>query len=125
MLLARALYGSAEETSSTAELSQPLHPTIAPLHSTLSASVLQPNKRVLTMSSDLDLDSVYTFAIQLGKDAGQLLQDAAQRRMSGEDQLEEVEKLNSVDIVTKTDEGKICPNIWKPIFYKPDITDHC
>jgi hypothetical protein len=61
------------------------------------------------MSSDLDLDSIYTFAIQLGKDAGQLLQDAAQRRMSGEDQLEEVEKLNSVDIVTKTDEGKICP----------------
>jgi hypothetical protein len=61
------------------------------------------------MSSDLDLDSIYTFAIQLGKDAGQLLQDAAQRRMSGEDQLEEVEKLNSVDIVTKTDEGKLCP----------------
>jgi myo-inositol-1(or 4)-monophosphatase len=65
------------------------------------------------MSSDLDLDSIYTFAIQLGKDAGQLLQDAAQRRMSGEDQLEEVEKLNSVDIVTKTDEGKICLNIWE------------
>jgi myo-inositol-1(or 4)-monophosphatase len=64
----------------------------------------------LTMPSDLDLDSIYTFAIQLGKDAGQLLQDAAQRRMSGEDQLEEVEKLNSVDIVTKTDEGETCPN---------------
>jgi myo-inositol-1(or 4)-monophosphatase len=77
------------------------------------------------MSSDLDLDSIYTFAIQLGKDAGQLLQDAAQRRMSGEDQLEEVEKLNSVDIVTKTDEGKICLNIWKPISYKADVADQC
>jgi myo-inositol-1(or 4)-monophosphatase len=77
------------------------------------------------MSSDLDLDSIYTFAIQLGKDAGQLLQDAAQRRMSGEDQLEEVEKLNSVDIVTKTDEGKICLNNWKPISYKADVADQC
>lgn len=58
------------------------------------------------MASDLDLDSIYHFAIQLGKDAGKLLQDAAQNRMDGGDQLEEVEKLNSVDIVTKTDEGE-------------------
>ncbi|GAB7324041.1 hypothetical protein MBLNU13_g07436t1 [Cladosporium sp. NU13] len=56
------------------------------------------------MASELDLDSIYQFAIQLGKDAGKLLQDAAQRRMSGEEQLDELEKLNSVDIVTKTDE---------------------
>jgi len=58
------------------------------------------------MASELDLDSIYQFAIQLGKDAGKLLQDAAQRRMSGEETLDEVEKLNSVDIVTKTDEGE-------------------
>jgi len=58
------------------------------------------------MAADLDLDSIYRFAIQLGKDAGKLLQDAAQRRMSGEEQLDEVEKLNSVDIVTKIDEGE-------------------
>lgn len=58
------------------------------------------------MASELDLDSIYQFAIQLGKDAGKLLQDAAQRRMSGEEQLDELEKLNSVDIVTKTDEGE-------------------
>lgn len=58
------------------------------------------------MASELDLDSIYKFAIQLGKDAGKLLQEAAQRRMSGEEQLDELEKLNSVDIVTKTDEGK-------------------
>jgi hypothetical protein len=59
-------------------------------------------------SSDLDLDSIYTFALQLGKDAGRLLLEAAQRRMSGADQLVEEEKLNSVDIVTKTDEGELC-----------------
>lgn len=58
------------------------------------------------MASDLNLDEIYQFAIQLGKDAGRLLQDAAQQRMNGGDQLEEVEKLNSVDIVTKTDEGE-------------------
>jgi len=62
----------------------------------------------LAMASDLDLDSIYTFAIQLGKDAGRMLQEAAQRRMSGDDQLVEEEKLNSVDIVTKTDEGEWC-----------------
>jgi len=59
------------------------------------------------MATDLDLDAIYQFAIQLGKDAGKLLQEAAQRRISGEEQLDEVEKLNSVDIVTKTDEGEI------------------
>lgn len=58
------------------------------------------------MASDLNLDEIYQFAIQLGKDAGKLLQYAAQQRMNGGDQLEEVEKLNSVDIVTKTDEGE-------------------
>ena len=36
-----------------------------------------------------------------------LLLEAAQRRMSGADQLVEEEKLNSVDIVTKTDEGEL------------------
>lgn len=58
------------------------------------------------MTSSLDLDEIYQFAIQLGKDAGKSLQDAAQQRMNGGDQLEEIEKLNSVDIVTKTDEGE-------------------
>lgn len=58
------------------------------------------------MASDLDLDQIYQFALQLGKDAGKLLQEAAQKRMNGDVQLEEEEKLNSVDIVTKTDEGE-------------------
>ena len=74
---------------------------------TLCTSLLQPSKRAPTMATDLDLDAIYQFAIQLGKDAGKLLQEAAQRRISGEEQLDEVEKLNSVDIVTKTDEGEI------------------
>lgn len=59
------------------------------------------------MPSDLDLDQIYQFALQLGKDAGKLLQEAAQKRMNGDVQLEEEEKLNSVDIVTKTDEGEL------------------
>lgn len=63
------------------------------------------------MTSELDLDEIYKFAIQLGKDAGRLLLEAAQRRMSGEAQLEEEEKLNSVDIVTKTDEGEFCSGL--------------
>lgn len=66
------------------------------------------------MASELDLDSIYQFAIQLGKDAGKLLQEAAQRRMSGEEQLDELEKLNSVDIVTKTDEGEGQIMLWMP-----------
>ena len=73
---------------------------------TISANDVQPIDYVLTMTSSLDLDEIYQFAIQLGKDAGKLLQDAAQQRMNGGDQLEEIEKLNSVDIVTKTDEGE-------------------
>jgi hypothetical protein len=61
-----------------------------------------------TSESDLDLDSIYAFALQLGKDAGRMLLEAAQRRMSGDDQLVEEEKANSVDIVTQTDEGELC-----------------
>jgi myo-inositol-1(or 4)-monophosphatase len=60
----------------------------------------------MASDSDLDLDQIYTFALQLGKDAGRMLLEAAQRRMSGGDALVEEEKLNSVDIVTKTDEGE-------------------
>lgn len=59
------------------------------------------------MAVDLNLDEIYQFALRLGKDAGRLLQEAAQRRMSGDVLLDEEEKLNSVDIVTKTDEGRV------------------
>lgn len=61
--------------------------------------------------SEKELDDIYAFAIQLGKDAGKMLMDAARLRMSGgasgddgEQKFEEKE--NAVDIVTKTDTGK-------------------
>ncbi|KAK8214854.1 hypothetical protein M8818_002437 [Zalaria obscura] len=56
------------------------------------------------MTSDTVLREIYDFALELGQNAGQMLFEAAQKRMSGELQLDEVEKLNSVDIVTQTDE---------------------
>lgn len=64
--------------------------------------------------SEEELDEIYAFAIQLGKDAGKMLMDAAALRMSsssssssgeGADAPKWVEKDNAVDIVTKTDTG--------------------
>lgn len=60
----------------------------------------------MVMSNELNLDELYAFALQVGKDAGQLLQDAQARRISGEQGLVQEEKASSVDIVTKTDEGE-------------------
>lgn len=57
---------------------------------------------------DEELDEIYAFAIQLGKDAGKMLMDAAALRMSssaGEGEQKFEEKDNAVDIVTKTDTG--------------------
>ncbi len=68
--------------------------------------------------SDADLSEIYAFAIQLGKDAGVILLDTVQKRRrdaaDGENQRQNdategvlvmEEKLNAVDIVTKTDTG--------------------
>ncbi len=68
--------------------------------------------------SDADLSEIYAFAIQLGKDAGVILLDTVQMRRrdaaDGENQRQNdategvlvmEEKLNAVDIVTKTDTG--------------------
>lgn len=68
--------------------------------------------------SDADLSEIYAFAIQLGKDAGAILLDTVQKRRrdtaDGENQDQNdaaveapvmEEKLNAVDIVTKTDTG--------------------
>jgi myo-inositol-1(or 4)-monophosphatase len=57
--------------------------------------------------SDSELDEIYAFAVQLGKDAGKILMDSAQSRF-GEAGVSEdfVEKDSAVDIVTKTDEGE-------------------
>ncbi|KAG7415151.1 inositol monophosphatase [Fusarium sp. MPI-SDFR-AT-0072] len=54
-----------------------------------------------------ELNDIYAFAVQLGKDAGDMLMAAAQRRIDGNGEsssaVSYVEKENSVDIVTKTD----------------------
>lgn len=57
--------------------------------------------------ADLDLDGIYTFAIQLGKDAGAMLMQGARARMSGGSDGGGVEeKESAVDIVSEVDEGK-------------------
>ncbi len=55
------------------------------------------------------LGEIYTFAIQLGKDAGDRLMDSAKARFgdAGQSSLSFDEKESAVDIVTKTDEGKL------------------
>lgn len=64
--------------------------------------------------TDQELDGIYAFAVQLGKDAGEMLMTAARRRMQGESSggtsstVAYVQKENSVDIVTKTDNGMNC-----------------
>ena len=60
-----------------------------------------------TRITDDELDDIYAFAVQLGKDAGSLLLEAAQSRIRGNDEGAQafVEKDSAVDIVTKTDEG--------------------
>jgi myo-inositol-1(or 4)-monophosphatase len=58
--------------------------------------------------SQQELDGIYAFAVQLGKDAGKILLERAQERFQGDDQKVQthVEKANAVDLVTQTDEGK-------------------
>ncbi|RAQ99532.1 inositol monophosphatase [Stemphylium lycopersici] len=56
-----------------------------------------------------ELDGIYAFAVQLGKQAGKMLMDAAQLRIDGGDatteEKEHVQKENAVDLVTETDEN--------------------
>ncbi|TKA83848.1 Protein qutG [Friedmanniomyces simplex] len=58
----------------------------------------------MASNEPLDLDEVYAFASQLGKDAGKILDDGWRRRAQGGGQAEHVEKESAVDIVTQTDE---------------------
>ena len=54
--------------------------------------------------SETELEEIYQFAIQLGKDAGDMLLKALYaRRLDIDSQEEPEEKMNAVDIVTKTD----------------------
>lgn len=70
----------------------------------------QPLRTMPRASDDVDLGAIYAFAVQLGKDAGDMLMKAAQARFDGGSGgggggggFEEKE--SAVDIVTKTDEG--------------------
>ncbi len=58
--------------------------------------------------TESELDEIYAFAVQLGKDAGKLLLEAAQSRFNGDGEGTQdfEEKDSAVDIVTKTDEGQ-------------------
>ena len=70
-------------------------------------------------AASLDLDEIYSFAVQIGKAAGERLLAAAQRRISGGSaagseegkEVVEKEKENAVDIVTKVDEGMSCMSV--------------
>ncbi|KAE9985294.1 hypothetical protein BLS_009037 [Venturia inaequalis] len=57
---------------------------------------------------ETELEEIYAFAIQLGKEAGDLLLAAADLRMQGDGRKEQtsIEKASSVDLVTQTDEGE-------------------
>jgi hypothetical protein len=54
-----------------------------------------------------ELDEIYAFAVALGKEAGNILMNGVKLRMNGGLPDRVVEKENAVDIVTKTDEGRL------------------
>jgi hypothetical protein len=59
--------------------------------------------------SAAELQDIYKFAVQLGKDAGKILLEAIEIRRQGasdDGPDEPAEKMNAVDIVTQTDHGK-------------------
>ncbi|GJC84511.1 protein QA-X [Colletotrichum liriopes] len=63
--------------------------------------------------SDTELREIYDFAVQLGKEAGDLLMTAAKSRWgTGGQQQAFTEKDNSVDLVTKTDTGVYMGGAW-------------
>ena len=54
----------------------------------------------------LDLDELYRFAIQTGKEAGAMLQRGAVARFGGSPASKHIEKESAVDLVTQTDVGE-------------------
>lgn len=65
-----------------------------------------------------DLTEIYAFAVQLGKDAGRMLLDAAKLRYEGKSaQQLHVEKENAVDLVTQTDEGKLVAHSCREVLF--------
>lgn len=71
-----------------------------------------------TILTETELDEIYSFAIQLAKEAGQKLLDAVDARLGrtstatgttgggGGEAVGHVEKESAVDLVTETDEGE-------------------
>lgn len=69
-----------------------------------------------TILTETELDEIYSFAIQLAKEAGQKLLDAVDARLgrtstgtttgTGGGAVGHVEKESAVDLVTETDEGE-------------------
>ena len=55
---------------------------------------------------DLDLDEIYAFALELGSQAGAMLDDAWRSRCSEGRQEDQLDKDSAVDIVTQTDIGE-------------------
>jgi myo-inositol-1(or 4)-monophosphatase len=59
-------------------------------------------------NNSLDLEEIYEFAVELGKEAGAMLMKAAEARFGGVSESNHTEKDNAVDLVTQTDIGE-----WK------------
>ncbi|KAL6166530.1 hypothetical protein ACJQWK_07875 [Exserohilum turcicum] len=63
----------------------------------------------MTELSRAELDGIYAFAVELGKQAGKMLMDAAQGRINAEnastEEKEHTQKENEVDLVTETDKN--------------------
>ncbi|KAI6789685.1 hypothetical protein KC363_g7791 [Hortaea werneckii] len=70
----------------------------------------------MASSTDVDLDEMYSFALDLGKTAGKILDDGWRARCSGGGSNQTIEKDSAVDIVTQTDEDV-------EAFIKQQITD--
>ena len=62
----------------------------------------------MSLESSLDLDEIYEFAVRIGKEAGAMLQRAAEARFGDSRESKHIEKENAVDLVTQTDIGKFC-----------------
>lgn len=61
-------------------------------------------------NDDLNIDELYAFAIDLSKRAGQLLVAATEQRRAAQNNnhvISSTQKLNSVDLVTETDERSL------------------
>lgn len=63
------------------------------------------SKKTHVAMDDQQMSEIYAFAVQLGKDAGDMLMAAARARIDGQHGGSYDEKESSVDIVTKTDNG--------------------